>query len=101
MYLIKMSPMIQKRKRYSSEFKAKVAIEALKEHKTLAVLASEFSVHPNQISEWKKQFLSESSSLFSSPKAKSEKSFDKERDHLYRQIGELKVQVDFLKKKLK
>lgn len=93
--------MKQKRKRHSAEFKAKVAIEALKEQKTMSELASEYEIHPNQITEWKKRFLEEGSDLFSNKQAKTEKDFDKERDQLYRQIGELKVQVDFLKKKLK
>lgn len=93
--------MKQKRNRYTAEFKSKVALEALKEQKTLSELASEYQIHPNQITEWKKRFLEGGPGLFSNKQAKTEKDFDKERDRLYRQIGELNVDIDFLKKKLK
>jgi len=69
-----------KRKRYSAQFKSQVALEALKEQKTLTELSGEYGIHSNQISLWKKQLLEEA--------------------ELYRQIGQLKVELDWLKKKV-
>ena len=86
------------RKRYSAEFKAKVALEAAKETKTLNELASEYEVHAGQISQWKKQLLEGLTAVFTTQK----KSIDhtKKLDELYRQIGEVTVERDWLKKKL-
>ena len=87
------------KKTFSSEFKAKVAIEALKGHKTTNELASEFEVHPTQINQWKKQLLEGSKNLFSGKNEKDMDSVTKERDRLYTQIGQLAVELDWLKKK--
>jgi transposase len=89
-----------KRKRYSAGFKAKVALEALKEQQTLNELSSKFSVHPNQISQWKKQAITDLESLFSTSKVKKEKEHKNLESELYRQIGQLKVELDWLKKKV-
>ncbi len=86
-------------KKFSSEFKAKVAIEALKGHKTINELASEFEVHPTQIHLWKRQLLDGSKHLFSGKNDKDRESLEKERDRLYTQIGQLAVELDWLKKK--
>ena len=88
-----------KRKRFTSEFKAKVAIAALKGHQTTNEIAAEFEVHPSQVNSWKKQLLSSSSDVFGRGRQLQEKDFEKERDHLFSQIGRLKVEVDWLKKK--
>ena len=90
--------MANKRKRYSAEFKAKVALEAAKEAKTLNELSSQFGVHSVQISQWKVMLLEEISSIFSSPKKSSEPT--KKIDELHRLIGEVTVERDWLKKKL-
>jgi transposase len=87
------------KKTYSAEFKAKVAIEALKGHKTTNELASEFEIHPAQINIWKKQLLEGSKDLFSGKKKKDEESVVQERDRLYTQVGRLAVELDWLKKK--
>jgi transposase-like protein len=87
------------RKRYRGEFKAKVALEALKEQKTLNELASDFGVHPNQIGQWKKQLLDGSKVVFSSGSARDKKKQESLEEELYKQIGKLKVELDWLKKK--
>lgn len=87
------------RKRFRGEFKAKVAIEALKEQKTLNELASDFGVHPNQIGQWKKQLLDGSKVVFSSGSARDRKKQESLEEELYKQIGKLKVELDWLKKK--
>ena len=87
------------RKRFTSEFKAKVAIEALKGHKTIAELSSEFSVHPSQINGWKKQLVEISKSAFNGKQDKQQHDLEEERDLLYAQIGKQKVELDWLKKK--
>jgi transposase-like protein len=87
------------RKKFSAEFKAKVAIEALKEHKTVAELAKQYDIHPTQIQTWKKHFLENSPRVFSdSPSGDKEKEANESR--LFEQIGKLQMQNEWLKKKL-
>ncbi len=88
-----------KRKTFSADLKSKVAIEAIKGHKTINELASEFDVHPSQINTWKKQLLEGSRDVFSQGKQKQAADFEQEKEQLYSQIGKLKVEVDWLKKK--
>ena len=88
-----------KRKSFTTEFKAKVAIEALKGHKTVSELASEFEIHPSQINGWKKQLLDGAGETFSRGKKKREEDYEAEKDLLYRQVGKLQVELDWLKKK--
>lgn len=91
--------MSDKRIRHSPDFKAKVAIEAIKGQKTLNELASLYGFHPNQIVRWKKQATDEMSALFSGSTARKDKAEDELRSRLYQEIGQLKVEVDWLKKK--
>mgnify|MGYP006291536243 CR=1 FL=1 len=91
--------MQSKRKRYSARFKSKVALEALKEQKTMSELSSEYGVHSNQISLWKKQLLTEAENVFSNKRHRQEKEQENLETELYRQIGQLKVELDWLKKK--
>ena len=86
------------RKKHSAEFKAKVALEAAKEIKTLNELASQYGVHSGQISQWKKQLLESLAGIFSTQKKNIDPT--KKFDELYRQIGEVTVERDWLKKKL-
>ncbi len=90
--------MTSKRKRHSAEFKAKVALEAAKEIKTLNELGSQFNVHPAQISQWKSLLIERIGNVFSNQK----KSIDtaKKIDDLHRLIGEVIAERDWLKKKL-
>jgi transposase len=88
------------RKVFSPAFKAKVALEAVKEIETTGQLASRFSVHPTQIGLWKNKLLRESEHIFSDH-VKREKDKDKEFvDELYKQIGKQKIEIDWLKKKV-
>ena len=93
----------KKRRRFSNEFKAKVALEAIREQMTLAELASKYDVHPNQISNWKKELLSSAADIFSGANNKElpEADVEKITDPLYKEIGQLKVERDWLEKKLK
>ncbi len=87
------------RKRYGADFKAKVALEAIRGHRTVNEIAGQFGVHPNQVVQWKKQALSGLSEIFSNGRVRKDKSDEELRDQLYQQIGQLKVELDWLKKK--
>ena len=89
--------MAGKRNRFSPEFKAKVTLEALKEQKTLAELASEHQVHPTQISTWKKQAQDKMPNLFGKETTSKTKASE---DELFQQIGQLQVELTWLKKKI-
>ena len=87
------------KKRYTAAFKSKVALEALKGQKTLSEIASEYEIHPNQVSQWKRQLRDGIETVFTDP-SRSNRSDEKEKDKLYQEIGRLKVELDWLKKKL-
>jgi len=89
---------MKSRRKFSAEFKARVALEAIKEQSTLAELAVKYEIHPNQITEWKKTFLAKATLTFT--EKLPEKKQEEEVRRLYEQIGQLKVENDFLKKKL-
>jgi transposase-like protein len=90
----------KKRKQHSAEYKFKIAMEAAKENKTLSQLASEQEVHPNQISQWKRQLMEEGASLFKrNGKGKPGMPGEGEGE-LYEQIGRLKMELEWLKKKV-
>ena len=92
--------MATQRKRYSAEFKARVALEALKGHQTVNELASTYGVHPTQITHWKHRLQQEMPEIFSARRAKREDAQEALQAQLYQQIGQLKVELDWLKKKL-
>jgi len=88
------------RKKHEAAFKAKVALEAVKGEKTMAQLSSEYGVHPSLIRQWKKCLLEELPSLFSpSTDQKAQRQRSELEAELYQQIGQLKVELDWLKKK--
>src|ERR671937_1577118 len=92
--------MSTQRKRYSAEFKARVALEALKGLKTVNELASTSGVHPTPIAHWKHRLQKEMPEIFSVRRAKQEHDQEAFQAQLYQQIGQLKVELDWLKKKL-
>lgn len=92
--------MARTRRRFSGALKARVALEAIRGHKTVAELAGEHQVHPTQISQWKKQLLDAAEGLFSDRRVKQQQDQQELVAQLYEQIGRLKVEVDFLQKKL-
>ena len=92
--------MKQTRKKHNAAFKAKVALAAVRGDRTIAELASAFGVHPNQIYNWKKQLLDGAASVFEGRSAVEGTASEVQVDLLYRQIGQLKVENDFLARKL-
>ena len=88
------------RRKFSAEFKAKVVLEALKERSTIEELARKHELHPNQINSWKKEAVANMSSVFGADKGDDAADHEKQTEKLYAQIGQLKVENDFLKKNL-
>jgi len=89
------------RRKFSSSFKTKVVLEALKERYTMIELSEKFEIHPNQIAAWKREFLKNAENVFESGAQKtSDKQLQKEREEFYKQIGQLKVENEWLKKKV-
>ena len=91
--------MAGKRRRFSAQFKAKVAIEALKGHQTTAELAGRYQVHPSQITQWKKQLLDAADEVFSRRQEADLRQREELTQKLYEQIGRMKIELDFLQKK--
>lgn len=87
------------RRSHDATFKARVALEAIRGEKTIAQVAAEYGVHPNQIRQWRQKLLDELPQLFSDRRKSAEKDGEELQDELYRQIGQLKVELDWLKKK--
>ena len=91
--------MAKKRRRFTAEFKTRVVRAALREDKTLAELASEFGVHANQITDWKRQALEAMPEVFSRRKAADAKAAEAHEARLYEQVGKLQVEREWMKKK--
>lgn len=87
------------RRRHRNEFNAQVALEALKGQKTLNDLASEYGVHPVQIAQWKRQAQDGLAGVFESPSSWHERADQALIEQLYQQIGQLKVELDWLRKR--
>jgi len=91
--------MAQGRRRYGTEFKAKVALAAAMGDRTLAELAGQYKVHPSQIAQWKRQLLEGLPGIFARPGNRQEQEQQELTARLYQQIGQLKVELDWVKKK--
>lgn len=91
--------MARKRRQFEDSFKAQVALEAVRETRTISELAQRFKVHPNQVSLWKKQLLTNAASVFAGA-GQAAKSDEPEASELYEQIGRLQVELTWLKKKV-
>jgi transposase-like protein len=89
----------RQRRQFSGEFKAKVALEAIKGQHTVREIASRYSVHPNVVTQWKRQALQELPVVFSDGRAHRERDDEQEKAELYEQIGRLKMELEWLKKK--
>ncbi len=92
---------MKKRKVYDDNYKARVALEAIKGEKTISEIASKYAVHPNQITNWKKQLLENVSSLFSRKKDPEIEDLRSLNEELYKKIGKQNIELEFLKKKYK
>lgn len=92
--------MKKSRRTFNASFKAKVVIEALKERSTIQQLAEKYNLHPNQITTWKKEFLENAELAFSGEKNGNAVELEKTNDELFKQIGQLQVENNWLKKKL-
>lgn len=88
------------RRKFTSKFKTKVVIEALKERKTTTELAQKFGITPQQISTWKREFLDQAETIFDRKNKSKKDAAQEEKDSLLKVIGQQKVEIDFLKKVL-
>ncbi|MEK9837401.1 MAG: hypothetical protein EBU27_06545 [Opitutae bacterium] len=90
---------MKKRRTFTAQFKSKVALEALREQHPVHEIAKRYQIHPSQVTEWKKTLLGQASTVFDKGKPRSSEDLQDKRkqDRLYTQIGQLKVEVDFLK----
>ena len=88
-----------RRKTYTGAYKAKIVVEAIKGQQTINQLASKYAVHPNMITEWKKQALSGLPQVLSDRRGRDEKAEEELKAQLYQQTGQLKMELEWLKKK--
>lgn len=87
------------RRKHTAEFKARVAIEAIKGIKTMSEIAAEFEIHPVMVSNWKKEMLEHVPEIFENKNARKDKDHDREKEQLHSKVGQLTMEVDFLEKK--
>lgn len=93
--------MKKQRRKHAAEFKAKVALEAIRGLKTVSEIAADYEIHPVMVSNWKKEMLANLPELFTDNKSKPDKKSDRQTEQLQRKIGQLTMEVEFLEKKCK
>jgi len=91
--------MKRQRKQYSADLKAKIAVEAVKGQRTIQEIASHYGIHPNQVTQCKKQLLDGASEVFSTGRERAGEADEQMKAELYQQVGKLQVELDWLKKK--
>lgn len=91
--------MTEKRRQFTSQFKFKVALEAIKELKTVSEVASQYSVHPTQVRKWRKQLMTEGPAVFGNNITRQLQEHEAREAELFEQIGRLKMELEWLKKK--
>jgi transposase len=91
--------MKRQRRKHTAEFKARVAIEAVKGMKTMSEIAAEFEIHPVMVSNWKKEMVENLPEIFENKNARKDKNSDREKEQLHSKVGQLTMEVDFLEKK--
>ena len=91
--------MTKKRRQFTSQFKFKVALDAIKELKTISEIASQYNVHPTQVRKWRKQLMTEGPAVFGNNTAKQLQEQEARETELFEQIGRLKMELEWLKKK--
>jgi len=93
--------MKKQRRKHTAEFKARVALEAIRGVKTLSEIAREFEIHPVMVGNWKKEMLEHLPELFEKKRANKDKETEREKAQLHQKVGQLSMEVDFLEKKCK
>ena len=91
--------MTKKRRQFTSQFKFKVALDAIKELKTISEIASQYNVHPTQVRKWRKQLMTEGPAVFGNNTAKQLQEQEARETELFEQIGRLKMELEWMKKK--
>ena len=89
----------RQRRSFSAEMKARIALEAIKEQKTIQEIASRYRVHPSQVTNWKRQAIQGAAELFADRRSQPDTSEEALKAELYQQVGQLQVELDWLKKK--
>lgn len=90
----------KQRKSFTTEFKVKIVLEAIKGQRTVNEIASQYSVHPNQVTQWKRQAIESLPEVFSTKRERDAEDEEALKAQLYQQIGQLKVELDWMKKKV-
>jgi transposase len=91
--------MKRQRRQFSGDLKAKIAVEAIKGQRTIQEIASHYEIHPNQVTQWKKQLMEGAAEVFSQGKVYAAEADEQLKAELYQQIGKLQVDLEWLKKK--
>ena len=90
----------KQRKSFTTEFKVRIALEAIKGQRTVNEIASQYGVHPNQVTQWKRQAIESLAEVFSTKRERVAEDEEALKAQLYQQIGQLKVELDWMKKKV-